>query len=410
MIANYITTTKSYLFGLIKSETKKPSLGKKSNGIVTQLIQEFQDRSRSDVKKWRDALQTAENPENPRWFLLQDLYDNLMTDGHLMANIQIRKAAVMGGRFYMRDIKGNENEEATQQLQTEWFYNIMEHLLDAVAKGYSVIELVDPVTMAWQLIPRRNVCPQKKLIYFEVGGDKSINYTDPAFARNVIYLHNMHPYGYMNDIIPQLIWKRNAQQVWADFSERFGIPLVTAETMKTDDKELSIIEDALSKLGQAAQAVLPEGTKITIHDGNTKGDPHNVFKEQITVTNEEMSKRILGGTMITDNGSSRSLGEVHERTLDFKIAESDRRMIEFAVNNKLIPLLQTWGFKFNEGDRFVFDRSEELGLKEHWEIVSGALQHFEVDQEWIGRYFNIPVIGKKTTPVAGGNGITANFR
>lgn len=409
---NYDITTKSYLWGAIKAEVKTPRSPKKNNGIVTQLITEFQDRSRSDIKKWREAMQAAENPENPRWSLLQDLYDNLMTDGHLMANIQIRKAAVLGERFFIQDGSGNEDDEKTQLLQTEWFYHLMEHLLDAIYKQYSVIELTDPATMQFSLIPRRNVCPQLKRIYFEVLGEKYVTYTDPGFQKHIIEITGMSSFGILNDIAPQLIWKRNAQQVWADFSERFGIPLVTAETMKTDEKELSLIEDMLNKLGQAASAVLPEGTKITIHDASTKGDPHNIFQEQIKTTNAEISKRIVGGTMIADDGSSRSQSEVHERTLNDKIAESDKRMIEFSVKNKIFPLLNNWGFSFADDDRFVFDRTESLTLKEHWEIVSDALNHYDVDDEWIARNFNIPILAKKQQQqaISTGGGVAANFR
>lgn len=409
---NYDIQSNSYLWGLIKKEVKIPRAAAKginSKGLIAQIVGEFKDKTRSDIKKWRGALDAADNYEDPRWFILQDLYDNLSTDGHLQALVQIRKAAVTSNHFYIMDKDGNENEEATQQLRTEWFYNIMEWFLDSIYRKYSVIELADPVTMDWKLIPRRNVCPQFKRIYFEVGGNKFVTYTDPKFQKNIISIESIHPYGIMNDIIPQLIWKRNAQQVWADFAERFGIPLVTAETITTDKKKLDEIEGALNNLGQAANAVLPEGTKVTIHDSSTKGDPHKIFAEQIKTTNDEMAKHYIGGTMITDDGSSRSQSEVHERTLDEKIAEKDRRMIEFTVNNKLIPLLRMHGFRFNDNERFVFDRSEELSLKEHWEIVQGVLATHEVDEQWISKTFNVPITGKKETPSFGG-GLAANFR
>jgi len=240
--------------------------------------------------------------------------------------------------------------------------------------------------------------PQTGMVYFEVAGTKGVKYTDPAFAKNVIELKSTgSKYGILNNIIHQLIWKRNAQQVWADFAERFGIPLITAETTRTDKPSLDKIQKAMRNLGQAAQGLLPEGTKITIHDSVQKGDPHKVFLEQINLANDEISKNILGGTMVIDNGSSRSQSEVHERTLDEKIAESDRRMIEFFVNGKLIPLMRTWGFKFTDNSVFCFDRMESISLSEHWKIVSDALQNYEIDPDWVSNRFNFPIIGKKAT-------------
>lgn len=390
--------TQSFLWGAY-SRTIAPIAtainNKKSNTIINQLAAEAVDRSRVEIKAWRSAIATAMHPETPRWQPLQDIIENLMTDGHLMAQVQIRKSAVTSTRFYISDKSGKENEEKTKLFETEWFYNLIDHLLDTPYRGYTIMELVDPVNNEWVLMPRRNIVPQQKMILFEAGGDKGVYYNDPSFARNIIFSHNTHPLGIINDVVPQLIWKRNAQQTWADFSERFGIPLVTAETMETDKQKLLKIETMLRALGQAAQAVLPEGTKITVHDPATKGDPHNVFDKQIERTNEEVSKRILGGTMVTDSGSSRSQSEVHERTLDDKIAESDRRMIEFTVNGKLIPLLRTWGFAFTDGDTFKFDRTEDLSMTQHWSIINQALGFYDIPDDWVSQRFNFPIEARK---------------
>jgi hypothetical protein len=385
---------------------------KSSSGVIMQLAKEFADRSRADIQKWRQAIQAADS-ETPRWVLLQDLYDNLSTDGHLSSVLAIRKAATLSKRFYIQDKSGQEQPEKTELLQTEWFYHLMEHLLDTPFRGYTVMELTDPATYRFELIPRRNCVPQNKMILFEAMGDKGITYTDPAFARNIFDLQSINLFGLLNNIVPQLIWKRNAQQVWADFSEKFGIPLITATTIKTSKKDLDHIENMLRQLGQAAQAVFPEGTTIDIKGDTIKGDPHKVFLEQIKLANDEISKPFVGGTMVNEEGSSRSQSEVHERTLDDKISESDRRMIEFTVNGKIIPILSQWGLKFTEGDRFVFDRTEDLSMTQHWAIVSGAIDRgYNIPEDWVSSRFNIPIEGKRqpqTLPAAKA-AFTQNFR
>lgn len=98
----------------------------------------------------------------------------------------------------------------------------------------------------------------------------------------------------------------------------------------------------LQALGEAAQAVLPEGTTIDVKESKT-GDAYMVFDKQIERANTELSKAVLGGTMLTDNGSSRSQSEVHERNLDDKLSEDDRRIVTFTVNDQLIPMLALWG-------------------------------------------------------------------
>ena len=66
---------------------------KNTNTVVTRIIAEFKDHNRADIKKWRNALALAQNIYSPRLYLLQDLYDNLKADGHLQAQIHVRKSA-----------------------------------------------------------------------------------------------------------------------------------------------------------------------------------------------------------------------------------------------------------------------------------------------------------------------------
>ena len=67
----------------------------------------------------------------------------------------------------------------------------------------------------------------------QVGGTEAYSITDPYWEGTIICVKGFDKFGAMNDIVPNLIWKKNAAQGWAIFSERFGIPLVKIETNKT---------------------------------------------------------------------------------------------------------------------------------------------------------------------------------
>lgn len=400
--------TKKYLWGLFEKQTQITNKANKQNtSVMSTLTQEFKDRSRVEIQNWRDAIQTAENPDNPRWVILQDLLENLMTDGHLMANILIRKSAIISTNFFIQDKNGENVTESTDFFQSEWFFNLLEYLLTAIYKGYSVVELVSTDPIKFELIPHRNVAPQKQRIYFEAMGEQFADYSKPEFDNRILEL-NTHSFGLLNDIVPQLIWKRNAQQTWADFSEKFGIPLVTVETMERNKIKLDELQTALNELGQGANAILPDGSKIQIHDGSTKGDPYSVFSEQIKIANAEISKRIVGGTMISDDGSSYSQSKVHENTFNNKIVAADRKIIEFTINNKLLPMLMANGlYSFKEGDKFIFDKTQELSKQEHWNIINQASVNYEMDEEILKKDFKIPIVKKKNNTTGG---MSENFQ
>lgn len=402
----------------ITPKTAPNRAGQNTDAYTTKIIAEFKDQQRAEIQKWRKALAAATDPESPRLYPLQDLYENLKADGHYSGDVRIRHAATLCTPFSIVDrATGDTQEEKTKFFKQKWFYDFVRNILDYPVKGYTLIELVDPAKPRFKTLPRRNLIPSKQQILLKAHEDKGVEYAD-ALGRTLIEVGEPEDLGLMADICGQLIWKRNAQQSWAEYSEKFGMPLITATTNKTGDAEISRIRKMLAMLGEAAQAVLPEGTHIDIKESST-GDAWQVYDKQIDRINSEISKALLGGTMVTDNGSSRSQSEVHERNLDDKIAEDDRRIVTFTVNDQLIPVLAAWGHDLNpETDEFRFDPSDELTLKEYWEIINGITDKYDVPEAWVSKKFGVPITGRKeikepaqsALTAQADKGFTANFR
>lgn len=401
------------------NNTRKPQNGRQGGGdITTKIIAEFKDRQRAEIKKWRQALDLAVDPQNQRLYPLQDLYDNLKSDGHLISQLGLRKDATLCRSFSIVDrSSGAEQVEKTMFFRRQWFYDLMEDALSNIDRGFVLLELVDAAAPRFMAIPRRNILPLKGQIVLKAQEDKGFDYT-PFIGETLIQVGSPDELGLMADLCGQLIWKRNAQQSWAEHSERFGFPLITATTTKSSDADIARIRAMLAALGEAAQAVLPEGTTIDIKEASA-GDAYLVYDKQIDRINSEIGKPILGGTMITDNGSSRSQSEVHERNLNDKIAARDQRVITFIVNDQLIPMLAKWGHPFNpETDMFVFDATYDLTMKEHWDIVREASSMYDIPTAWVSKTFNFPIIGERTLLPAttieakaiAPNSFSANFR
>jgi hypothetical protein len=388
------------------------TLTDKDKQVVVQIIQEFKDLSRRELDTWRQALQAIEAPK-PNWQPLQDFYDYLDADGILGVSIELRLAATLGKKYMVYSkSSGKETIDKTNIfLHKEWFFNFMYEFLYTNFKKYTLAQLVDPVTMKWYYIPRRNYVPERNFIKTEAAGEKGIYADDPAFDRNpIIAVQSRNKYGILNDIIPNLIWLKNARQCWDEFAQKFGIHLVTATSNSRDKKELDRMEAMLKSLGEAATGVFPQGTEIKIHDSATKGDPYNVFLKSIELDLKVVTTRVLGGSMITMDGSSRSQAEVHERNLHHGLALFDKMLIQFVVNDYLMPVMAKFGYPFTDDDAFKFDESESLTFKEQWDILSGILDHYEVEDGYVAEKFNIPIIGKKqaSSTTASANFNTAN--
>ena len=369
--------------------------------IFEHIIAGFKDQTRADIQKWRNALALAQSPINPRSYPLQDLYDNLDSDGHYLAQKELRKTATSGYGFSIIDKKNGEvNQEKTDFFCGEWFFIFLDYALDSIFKGFTLIELTDPKNLTFEVIPRRNVVGTLGIVQRDISDNKGINFNAKEYQNTLIKVGKPSDLGLMADLCGQLIWKRNAQQSWAEFTERFGMPLITATTSQTSPADIRQLDTMLAELGESARAVLPDGTTINVTPF-AGSDAYKVYDSQIDRINAEISKPITGGTMVTDDGSSRSQSEVHERNLDDKLSEADRRMISFVVNGQLIPLLNRFKYPFNpETDKFQFNASFELSLTEHWNIVNQMIvQGYDVDEKWLAQTFNVPITGKqKSTP------------
>ena len=376
-----------------------------TQSIFEHIIAGFKDQTRADIQKWRNALALAQSPINPRSYPLQDLYDNLDSDGHYLAQKELRKTATSGYGFSIIDKKtGEVNQEKTDFFSGEWFFIFLDYALDSIFKGFTLIELTDPKNLTFEVIPRRNVVGTLGIVQRDISDNKGINFNAKEYQNTLIKVGKPSDLGLMADLCGQLIWKRNAQQSWAEFTERFGMPLITATTSQTSPADIRQLDTMLAELGESARAVLPDGTTINVTPF-AGSDAYKVYDSQIDRINAEISKPITGGTMVTDDGSSRSQSEVHERNLDDKLSEADRRMISFVVNGQLIPLLNRFKYPFNpETDKFQFNASFELSLTEHWNIVNQMIvQGYDVDEKWLAQTFNVPITGKRPNWTADGS-------
>lgn len=380
----------------------------RSEEIIAQIVSEFVNRSRQNIQTWRQGLESADDPLFPRWHTLQDLYEYLSTDGHLQSQIFLRKAAVLGKRFFVRDsLTGKEKPEKTKSLQKKWYISTCNKLLDAEFRAYTVLQFAEPkalvnphpILMPFSQIPRRNFIPQQNVVLLQAGGMEGVSIIDPAFRNTILCMKSEDQFGLLNYIVKDLIWKKNARQAWAEFGDKFGIPLVKVITNKSNKNDLDKIEAMAKQMGKAARAILPEGTTMDIISDATKGDPYQIYLQQVNLGNAEISKVILCGTMVTDNGSSRSQSEVHERNLDDKVNRMDLTNLEFVLNDQLIPLLVDSGLGFSATDEIAIDVNTDIEVEKHWNIVSGMISKgYDIDKQWLMKKFNVPIVGRKEPP------------
>jgi hypothetical protein len=95
--------------------------------------------------------------------------------------------------------------------------------------------------------------------------------------------------------------------------------------------------------------------------------------------------------MTSDNGSSRSQAEVHERVAN-DIGLQDNRMIEYVVNDMLLPRMRALGFTGLDGLKFAFNQGETLTLEQSAKIDEMFLKNgYLLPEDYIQKKYGSPV-------------------
>lgn len=318
------------------------------------------DRSRKDLDKWRQALQSAENILRPSRALLYDLYEDIVLDDHLVSVMAQRRLAVTTSSIvFQKD--GKEVESITKVIESEMFEEILEHILDARFWGYSLIK-ADFNRGITELVPRPHVIPSKGLVVARPYDMEGIEYHKPPYTNLYLAAGKPKDLGLILIATVLVLIKRGDLSDWAQFNEIFGQPLRVGEYDPNMPGQREQMMKALEDSGAMAYMGIPVGSSVKFIEANKSG-ASDTYVSLYDKMEASISKLIMGQTMTTENGSSRSQAEVHERVAN-KIAKSDRKFVLRYLNGHLREMLISQGFSEAANGDFQFVDEEEQLSKE----------------------------------------------
>lgn len=379
----------------------------KAKQLIVELLRNTMQLTKKDIDKWRKAWQVAINKDNPKRYLLYQIYYDNLIDLHLLGVIRQRKLKVLAKPIKVVDRKtGKTDDEMTELLRSRWFKQYANLAMDSLFWGHSLIQFGDRVSdpqlgfTECTLVPREHVCPEYGTLLKQISdeGKKGIDYRT-VYADWAIEVGESSDLGLLNACSPQCISKRNMLAFWDQFGELFGMPVRIGKTLSRDQKDIDKVANVLENMGSAAWGVFPAGTEIEIKE-TTRGDAFNVYDKRIERANSEISKGVLGFTMTVDNGSSKSQAEVHQDVAD-EVAWSDADWLIDEISDRLFPFLKKHGFKV-EGKKAAWDDAYEYTPEEMAAVEQVLLDYYEIDPQYFIDKYNITITGiKQASPIEG---------
>jgi phage gp29-like protein len=386
------------IFNKITGKTKQPT---QPDPVYSKVQLQYRQRFDQDIQNWKHALQAAESIYNPNRLQLYNVYRNIADDAHLSSVVSTRMIKAVGKTFRVVNANGTEDKAKTEFFKAAWFEDFLKFAWEARTYGYSLMQIngiTNGVIDGIKLIPRENVRPADKLVVATPGLREGWNYTTGEGHEWAVGVGGDADLGLFQKVAPLVLFKQFALSSWAQFLQIYGIPFRVGKTEQSSPERVQAMFDMLGDMSSAAYGVMDKDDVVEFMEAS-KADG-SAFNLHLDFLDKQISKVILGGTMISDDGSSRSQSEVHERTTaDY--TEYDTKFLRYAVNDNLLPALTKLGINF---DGFTFEFYDDENMEALFDMTVQLLNAGQqVDAKWMADKFKIPVLGAATLPA------TTNF-
>lgn len=370
----------------------------KEKRILSKIIKRQESITRKDIQSWKNARMEATRTSEPRQYLLQVLYDEIMLDAKMTSQINLRIDKSQSAMFslYRNDVIDNE---ATKTIIDTGLYDFFsEAVIYADFYGHSLCEFSKSRNgkLDVDVIPRKHVSPEDGMFYPDVYG-QGMTYRDRTdYGKFLIEFYpRKGELGLLNKAVPYVLMKKFALSCWSELCEIFGIPPRVMKTQTSDPGMLERAQEMMQAIGAASWFIIDTEEDFEFAQGvNTNGD---VYRNFIAVCDEHISLLNLGAMLGQDTMyGNRSKEDSSAELLD-AIVEADKRKIQFNFNKTIIPALESIGI-LPQGLRFEYTKA--IDTEKLWKMVYEASQYYEFDISWLADTFGMNITGTRQDALA----------
>lgn len=287
-------------------------------------------------------------------------------DPHLFSLLQNRKNAVLGLDWEVLPFSSDAQDRRVAEFvadvlgNLEGFEDNLLDLLDAIGKGFSVLEII------WEVEGRRaypralNWVHQKRFRFGDLGElrlvtDDQIRGIELPPNKFVIHRYKARSglasrAGISRVLAWFYLFKNFSIKDWVRYAEVFGMPLRLGKyDASASEEDKRALYQALVDLGSDAAGIISKATEIEFIEPKINTST-NTFAELIEYIDRQMSKAVLGQTLTSEIGSSGSYAaaQVHNQVRQ-DLVEADCKALAETLRVYLIrPLVL-----FNFGDEYL---------------------------------------------------------
>ena len=313
----------------------------------------------ADITNYKKYFEQAHGKYSQQRVGIYDIYQNALDfDAHLIALIE-RRLLATSGKAFQYTLADEPNEAAKVITDSPKFQKLIDDVLMVKFWGMGLFEFERSQGgwLNYYLIPIKHVDPFRGVVMkdqvTQSDGDKS--YIDVPTS---VFLGDANDFGLLQQLSLIAMYKRAALGDWSQYSQlaSTNFRVIKYRGSLPDPNSRLNIRDIVNNSGNGTMD-LPPGVDVETSN-QTSSSQNQLFENYTKYLDDLMTKLVLGQTMTTENGSSRSQAEVHERTQE-DIFDADGKYVLDVLNYEFYEVLNQL-FGLPEGGRWSFVESNTL--------------------------------------------------
>lgn len=354
------------------------------------------------------------------------VYDQMQRDAQVQACLTIKKLAVLSRGWEVHpassapaDVEVADFVRFTLSEMRGSILDVLYNVLDALAKGFSVLEInycalekephrgriglasikaKDPATFAFETDEFLNVKGLTRTP--DVSGTRFPKDRSGLPAEKFVVYSYMpryeSPYG-TSDLRAAYkhYWSKDLLTRFMNiYLEKYGSPTAKGSfrrgTPKSGQEELMRVLDSIQ---QKTAIVIPEDVQIELLEANRGGEAG--YLQAIEWHDKQISRAILCQTLMTDEGTrvgSFALAKVHLDVLKMCLRKLKRDLEESVMQEQVIKRLVDYNFCVPAYPRFSLGPLEDTDVVQLSGVIERLVsgQIVKPDEEWIRGYLGLP--------------------
>ena len=354
-----------------------------------------------------------------------EVYDQMQRDAQVQACLMIKKFAVLSRGW---DVHPASSDPADVQVAdfVRWtlddmrgsILDVLYNVLDALAKGFSVLEInykviesgphrgmlgltsiksKDPSTFAFDTDEYMNIKSLKR------SGFGTASEDDLPPEKFIVYSYLPRyesPYG-QSDLRAAYkhFWSKDVLTRFLNlYLEKYGSPTAKGSykrgTPRAAQEELLKV---LDKIQQETAIVIPDDVQIDLLEAQRGGEAG--YLSALEFHDKQIAKAILCQTLMTDEGTrvgSFALAKVHMDVLKMCLQKLKRDLEETVMREQVIRRLVDYNFNVSAYPSFSLGPLEDRDLEPLAGIITKLIsgEVIRPDEGWIREYLGIPGVSE----------------